>query len=54
MYIQAGGSEWKVEAWLKARRMLAMASHFQLLLSRSREWKMENLVGEIYAWIELI
>lgn len=32
----------KVEAWLKARRVLAMADDFQLLLSPSREWKMEN------------
>lgn len=38
----------RVEAWLKARRVLAMADDFQLLLSPSREWKMENPGGGIY------
>lgn len=37
-----------MEAWLKARRVLAMADDFQLLLSPSREWKMENPGGGIY------
>lgn len=42
----------KIEAWLKARRVLAMADDFQLLLSPSREWKMENPnTGYIYTYI---
>lgn len=42
----------KIEAWLKARRVLTMADDFQLLLSPSREWKMENPnAGYIYIYI---
>ena len=41
----------KVKAWLKARRVLAMADDFQLLLSPSREWKMENPDVGIYIYI---
>lgn len=44
---ESGETE-RAEAWLKARRVLAMADDFQLLLSPSREWKMENPVGGIY------
>ncbi|KAG7207997.1 hypothetical protein KM043_009577 [Ampulex compressa] len=43
-----------LRAWLKARRVLAMADDFQLLLSPSREWKMENPDSGIYAGAELI
>lgn len=49
----------KIEAWLKARRVLTMADDFQLLLSPSREWKMENpnagyIHIYIYIYTELI
>lgn len=44
----------KIEAWLKARRVLTMADDFQLLLSPSREWKMENPnAGYIHIYIYL-
>lgn len=44
----------KIEAWLKARRVLTMADDFQLLLSPSREWKMENPnAGYIYIYISI-
>lgn len=45
----------KIEAWLKARRVLTMADDFQLLLSPSREWKMENPnAGYIHIYISTL
>lgn len=51
---KGGGREReKVEAWLKARRVLAMADDFQLLLSPGREWKMENPDGGIHTHLRV-